>query len=176
TALFRNILWAVNYDYPGILFPLMFVIDNTTLILHEGGHSIFGLFGWRFLGVAGGTLMQLLIPFAIFISAWLKNQKTIAQFFLFWLGFSWMDTAAYCMDARFQQLPLIGNLPKSAHDFTNLMNMTGLMDHYIFIAWTFFFIGFLILILSLLWPGFYQQKQSGYIDLETELEKAGLDT
>jgi hypothetical protein len=173
-ALNANILFAVNYPYPFFIWPLMFVLDNLTLIIHEGGHTIFGFFGWRFLGILGGTLMQLLIPFLIFLSAWYKKQITLAQFSLFWLGFSWMDSAAYCYDAMFRNLPLIGNLPKSAHDFHNMLIDLNLINHYKTIAWIMFSIGFLILALGLLWP-LFKKEELEYVNLSDELEKSGLD-
>ena len=133
-----------------------------------------GIFRWRFLTILGGTIMEMLIPFLLFISAWWKHQKAVVQFSLFWLAFAWFDSAAYCMDARFQQLPLIGNLPKTAHDFTNLLTTTGLIDHYRTFAWFMFLIGFVILIISLTWPAFYKNKKPEeveLIDLKKELAK-----
>ena len=164
-ALARNILMAVRYPYPPLMGILFFLMDNITLILHEGGHTIFGIFGWRFLTILGGTLMQILIPFLVFVSAWWKKQKVLAQFSLFWLGYAWVDTAAYCADAMFQDLPLIGNLPKSAHDFTNMLTMTGLLDSYRTVAWIIYVIGVLILILGILWP-LFQRKES--VDLDEQ--------
>jgi len=173
-AIARNILMAVNYSYPGLLSPLLFVLDTVTLIIHEGGHTIFGLFQWRFLTILGGSLLQLLIPFLILASAWWNRQQLLTQFAWFWLGFSWMDTAAYCADAKYRDLPLIGNLPKSAHDFNNMLSMTGLIDHYRTIAWFLFAIGFLCFLAALLWP-LIDKEKADLVDLSDQLEKAGLD-
>ena len=172
-ALSANIFFAVNFSYPTIVWPLLWPLDNVTLIIHEAGHTIFGFFGWRFLGILGGTLMQMLIPFAIFATAWHKKQRITAQFGLFWLGFSWLDSAAYCADAMYRNLPLIGGLPKSAHDFRNLLVSTGLLDHYMVVAWIMFIIGTLLLILGLVWP-LFDRKDYEYVDLESELKKSGL--
>ena len=175
-ALSRNILLAVNYPYAFFVAPFFFVLDNLILIIHESGHTIFGIFRWRFLTILGGTLMELLIPFLLFISAWLKHQKVLAQFSLFVLGYAWFDSSAYCMDAYYQQLPLIGNLPKSAHDFTNMLSSLNLLDHYKTISWFMFLIGFIVIILSLAWPAFYSQKKTDeeFIDLKEELKKHGM--
>lgn len=173
-AIRQNILFAVNYPYPFFIWPLMFILDNLTLIIHEAGHTIFGFFGWRFLGILGGTLMQLLIPFMILISAWLKEQRILAQFSLFWLGFSWMDSAAYCADAYLTRLPLIGNLPRSAHDFLNMLSQLHILDKYLIIAWIMYGIGFLILILGLIWP-LFRKKEYDFVNLSNQLEKSGLD-
>ena len=85
-----------------------------------------------------------------------------------------MDSAAYCADAKYQDLPLIGNLPKSAHDFTNLLNMTSLLEHYRTIAWIMYAIGFLALLGALLWP-LFQKKETESVHLGNQLQKAGLN-
>ena len=60
-----NILLAVSYKHVFGFSMIYFVMDNLTLIIHEAGHTIFGIFGWRFLTVLGGTLLQILIPFLL---------------------------------------------------------------------------------------------------------------
>lgn len=171
-ALSRNILMAVKYPYPGILKPFLIPLDFLTLFIHEAGHTLFGVFGWEFLTIAGGTLLQVLIPFVLLISTIWNKQMPAAQLSFFWLGFSWMSTAAYCADARWTDLPLIGNLPESAHDFKNLLTMTGLMDHYMTLAWIFYLIGLLCLGSALLWP--LRDQEVRYIDLSDELKKKGI--
>ena len=147
-----DILYAVNYPYPFFIWPIMFVIDNVSLIIHEGGHFIFGLFGWRFLGILGGTLMGLLIPFLLFLTAWSKKQFTLAQFSLFWTGFTWLETAAYCYDAVATKMPLIGDLPITAHDFRNLLMQTKLLNEHETLAWLFYTLGVICFVMALLWP------------------------
>lgn len=167
-----NINFAHNYPLPFFYSPFHFVMDNVTLILHEAGHTIFGVFNWRFLTILGGTLMQLLIPFSLFISTWWKRQRYLSQAFLFWLGFGWLRASAYCADAYYQQLPLIGGLPKSAHDYTNMLSMLNILDKYMTVAWTMFGIGVSILLLSLIFP-ILERKEYETIDLKKELKKSG---
>lgn len=174
-TLARNILQAINYDYPSFFVFFFFILKSVTLFIHEAGHTFFSFIGWEFLTILGGALLQLLIPFLLFLSTWWNNQKYLCQFSLFWLGFSWMDTAAYCADAMYRNLPLIGNLPKSAHDFHNMLTMINLLEYYRTIAWLIFSIGLLILIAGLVWP-ILKFKKTDRIDLSNELEKAGLDT
>ncbi len=173
-SLARNILNAVNYNYPPVFDILFFILDTVTLLIHEAGHTLFGVFGLEFLAILGGTLLQLLIPFLLFISGWFNSQKVLIQCSLFWLGFSWMDTAAYCADAKFRDLPLIGNLPKSAHDFYNMLTQLGALENYRTIAWLLFLIGLICLLLSLLWP-VIKHRKTDLADLSNQLEKAGLD-
>src|SRR2546422_2587738 len=64
----RLALTAVLAVYGGflILHPGHYGwLDSLDLAIHEFGHPLFGLFG-EFIGVLGGTLMQLLMP-AIFV-------------------------------------------------------------------------------------------------------------
>jgi hypothetical protein len=37
------------------------LLDSGNLVVHEGGHALFGYFG-EFMKVAGGTILQLLVP------------------------------------------------------------------------------------------------------------------
>lgn len=163
-----NILLAVSYKHVFGFSMIYFVMDNLTLIIHEAGHTIFGIFGWRFLTVLGGTLLQILIPFFIFIISW-RNRKIIAsQTSLYWLGFAWLDSAAYSADAYTQDLPLIGNLPKSSHDFLNILSDMNILNHYMSVAWIMFGIGCLILISAILLP-YFKKEHTEYVNLNLDL-------
>lgn len=163
-----NILLAVSYKHVLGFSIIYFVMDNLTLIIHEAGHTIFGLFGWRFLTVLGGTLLQMLIPFVLFIVSWRNRQIIAAQLSLYWLGFAWLDSAAYCADAYSQDLPLIGNLPKSSHDFLNILSDLNILDHYMTVAWVLYFIGILILLSGILLP-LLKTRQTNYVDLDLKV-------
>lgn len=157
-ALRYNIFFAINYTHVFGFFIIYFLMDNLTLILHEAGHTIFGIFGWRFLTVLGGTLMQLLIPSLIIIFGWRNRKLFTTQVALYWLGFAWLDTAAYCADAYSRSLPLVGNLPKSAHDFSNLLSALNILDSYEIVAWVIFSIGLITLLLGILLPLFHSSN------------------
>lgn len=163
-----NILLAVSYKHVFGFSMIYFVMDNLTLIIHEAGHTIFGIFGWRFLTVLGGTLLQMLIPFVLFIASWRGRKIFASQASLYWLGFAWLDSAAYCADAYTQDLPLIGNLPKSSHDFLNILSDLNILNHYMTVAWIFFTIGFLILLTGILLP-LFKSQQTKYVDLDLKL-------
>tara|TARA_R110001632_G_scaffold22173_6_gene63963 strand:+ start:12517 stop:13110 length:594 start_codon:yes stop_codon:yes gene_type:complete len=153
-----NILLAVSYKHVFGFSMIYFVIDNLTLIIHEAGHTIFGIFGWRFLTVLGGTLLQILLPFLLFIVSWRSRKIVVSQASLYWLGFAWLDSAAYCADAYTQDLPLIGNLPKSSHDFLNILSDMNILNHYKTISWVMFVIGCFILITGIALPYFSKKK------------------
>ena len=147
-----NIQFAVNYPYPMFVGPVMFIIDITSLIIHEGGHTLFGFFGWRFLAILGGSLLETLIPFLLFLTAWNKKQITLAQFSLFWTGFTWLEAAAYCYDAYDTKMPLIGGLGREAHDFMNMLSDLNILDKHEIIAWILYAIGVICFIGALAWP------------------------
>lgn len=163
-----NILLAVSYKHVLGFSVIYFVMDNLTLIIHEAGHTIFGIFGWRFLTVLGGTLLQMLIPFVLFIVSWRSRKIFASQASLYWLGFAWLDSAAYSADAYNQDLPLIGNLPKSSHDFLNILSDLNILNHYMTVAWVIFVIGFLILLTGILLPLFNTQPTK-YVNLDLKI-------
>ncbi|HAH51330.1 MAG TPA: hypothetical protein DCL80_08700 [Balneola sp.] len=163
-----NILLAVSYKHVFGFSMIYFVIDNLTLIIHEAGHTIFGIFGWRFLTVLGGTLLQILLPFLLFIVSWRSRKIVVSQASLYWLGFAWLDSAAYCADAYTQDLPLIGNLPKSSHDFLNILSDMNILNHYKTISWVMFVIGCFILITGIALP-YFSKKRTETVDLDLKL-------
>ncbi|HAW79816.1 MAG TPA: hypothetical protein DCX27_08925 [Balneola sp.] len=163
-----NILLAVSYKHVFGFSMIYFVIDNLTLIIHEAGHTIFGIFGWRFLTVLGGTLLQILLPFLLFIVSWRSRKIVVSQASLHWLGFAWLDSAAYCADAYTQDLPLIGNLPKSSHDFLNILSDMNILNHYKTISWVMFVIGCFILITGIALP-YFSKKRTETVDLDLKL-------
>ncbi|MDR2790801.1 MAG: hypothetical protein LBB59_07495 [Campylobacteraceae bacterium] len=78
-----------------------FVIDNTFMMVHEGGHGVCYILRCpQFITAAAGTVFQLGFPlFLGFIS---KKQGNIFGFFLglFFLGFSMQYTAWYISTAH----------------------------------------------------------------------------
>lgn len=91
-------LW--NFDRYGLL-------DHLDLAIHEAGHPLFAIFG-EFPAVAGGTLLQLLVPAAFVGYFWWTGQRWSAFVVLLWLAQSLFNVARYAADARAQLLPLVG--------------------------------------------------------------------
>lgn len=170
-ALEYNIFFAVNYNHPFPFSWVYFIMDNLTLIIHEAGHTLFGIFGWRFLTILGGTLLQILIPILILGYTYRAKKSKTMQLSLYWLGFSFLDTAAYCADANLMQLPLLGNLSKSAHDFSNMLISLDLLPLHNEIAWGLYSMGVVFLLGAVLVPlaklGYIEEVQS--IDLDLNL-------
>lgn len=166
-ALKWEISFSYLYSYPFFLSPFFFLIDNFLLIIHEAGHTIFGIFGSRSLTILGGTLLEILLPFLIFIYGWWNYNRIVAQLGLLLTAFAWIETAAYAADAVERRMPLIGNLPKSAHDFYNLFTMNGVLESHMTFAWTMYWTGIITLILFLIYPLIERTK---YVHVHVEME------
>ncbi|WP_421774503.1 hypothetical protein [Gracilimonas sp.] len=167
-ALKWEISFSWNYPYPFFLSPFFFLIDNFLLIVHEAGHTIFGSVAGRFLTILGGTLFEILLPFAIFAYGWYNHKRLIAQTGLLLTAFAWIESAAYAADAMDRRMPLIGNLPKSSHDFYNLFSMKGVLTEHMTYAWIMYWIGIATLLLFFVWP-LIERKQYDYVDIEMDL-------
>ena len=110
----------------GLAHPGSFTLmDGVDLAVHETGHLVFAPFG-EFVGVAGGTIMQLLMPAAFAASFWRRGDEHAACVALWWVAQSAGNVATYVADARAQELPLVGG---GEHDWAYLMGETGLLSH-----------------------------------------------
>jgi hypothetical protein len=165
-----TLLWGLKYithsvdsNYAGESF-----LHNVSLPFHEAGHIIFSPFG-DFMGVLGGSLLQVLIP-VICMGAFLKrNDVFSASIALWWVGQNFVDCAPYINDARAQELMLLGGVTgqdvPGIHDWNNILGTLGLLklDH--FIANTSHWFGILLMLASFLWGGFLLRLQWKHIDL-----------
>jgi len=104
-------------------------IDNANLVVHEGGHNLFGWFGPT-LGLWGGTLLQWLVPFLLAVYFFTQRQTTGFVFCLFFFFENWLYTATYMADARAQALPLVttGDPDFVEHDFFAIFSSLGVLD------------------------------------------------
>jgi len=123
-------------------------LDLVNLVFHEAGHAVFGFLG-DFLGVLGGTLMQLLIP-AIATGHFLLNgQRWSGMVTLFWVSQSLFNVSVYVKDARAQALPLLGG-DGVIHDWNWLLGRLGLLSWDQVIGSVFYTMGLLVLTVSIL--------------------------
>jgi len=115
-------------------------IDSVNLLIHEAGHVIFLPFG-EFLTIAGGSLMQLIVP-SLFVGYFIKTgQKYSAAITMYWLAINFFSVGHYASDAVLMQLPLLGG-DNSGHDWHNMLLMTGLLNQTKIIAGLIFVLGF----------------------------------
>jgi len=139
-------------------------IDYLNLLIHEGGHGIFSFFG-KFLHVLGGTLMQIIIP-GMFVIYYLANKKRImTQIFLVWLGQNLINISIYAADARAQKLPLLGG-KKVYHDWTYLLNQTGMLEYDDVAGKVFYFSGVMVFVISFLLPLIIKDYKPVKIELD----------
>jgi hypothetical protein len=136
------------YGIYGLTKPGEFsLIDGVNLGIHETGHIVFGPFG-EFIGFAGGTILQLLMP-VVFVGYFLRRgDRHSASVALWWLGENCGNVATYIADARAQELPLVGG---GEHDWFYLLSATGALERDVRIAHTVRLIGWMLVIGATLW-------------------------
>ncbi len=104
-------------------------LDHVDLAIHETGHLVFRIFG-EFIGIAGGTLFQLIIP-AVFVGYFVwRMEYYSAAIVLFWVGQSFLNVWVYASDAVVMQLVLTSGLTGSEgsfHDWNYMLTRTGLI-------------------------------------------------
>ncbi len=112
-----------SFDLPNLLWLTHLIL----LYIHEAGHLIFSLFG-RTISIVGGSLNQILAPAVWFVVA-KREQSSLSHVAVFFTGVSIVDVSIYVKDAGMLQLPLIGGLSKSHHDWANLLNDWGMIEY-----------------------------------------------
>lgn len=154
-------VWFIATDHtvlirglPEINYSIMHTIN---LVFHEAGHMIFMPLG-RFMMIAGGSLMQLIVPAVVLWAFVHRNANPFGgAVAAWWFGQSLMDLAPYIFDARAQAMLLLGggtgrDRPGS-HDWNNLLRDMGLLDNYRGVAWFVDFLAATIMIAALIWGG-----------------------
>ncbi len=113
------------YGIPCLLHPEAGrLLDGVDLAVHEAGHIVFGPLG-EFIGFAGGTLGQLIMPLLFIIYFWRRGDRYAATVPLWWLGQSLWNVSVYAADARSQMLPLVGG---GEHDWAYMLGRLGRLD------------------------------------------------
>lgn len=105
-------------------------LDLVDLPIHETGHLFFRIFG-EFLGIAGGSLFQVIVP-CVFVGYFVWHFKYYsAAIVLFWVGQSLLNVYVYAADAVVMQLVLTSGFTGSEgsfHDWNYLLTQTGLIS------------------------------------------------
>ncbi len=141
----------------------IFLLDHFNLLIHEGGHGIFSLFG-GFIYTLGGTLMQIILPL-LFVYYFVSHRKRFGtQISLVWLGQNLMNISVYVADAQERTLPLLGG-NKVYHDWHFLLGRVGLLEYDNHIAIGFYLIGIIFFILAILIPLFMKEYKETKIEL-----------
>ena len=139
------------------------------LPIHEAGHVLFRLFG-EFMGIAGGSLLQIIVPI-IFFGYFVYHEKPFsAAIVLFWVGNNFLDVYVYANDAQVMQLPLLSGLTGAEggfHDWNYLLSEMNLLDKTYLIAKILRFTGTLITIAAAIGAFVYARQGE---ELVTEIE------
>jgi len=109
---------------------LLLMIDLVFIPVHEGGHLLFRWFG-HWLNIAGGTLLQLFVPFALAVYFAFRRQVQGTAFCAFFFFEQFLPIATYMADARAQELPLltVGDAEYVEHDWYALFSSLGVLEH-----------------------------------------------
>jgi hypothetical protein len=105
-------------------------IDTANMVVHEGGHALFGWFG-PILGLWGGTILQWLVPFLLACYFFHERQPAVFAFCLFFFFENWIYTATYMADARAMELQLVtlGDPEFAKHDWNTIFSNLNVLDY-----------------------------------------------
>ncbi len=139
-------------------------LDYFNLLVHEGGHGVFKIFGLKFIHALGGTLMQIIIPGMFVVFYYIKKKKLGFQFFMLLMGENLINISVYASDAQKRALPLLGG-NKVYHDWNYLLTATNILEYDFVVGYIFYFLGVISFIVALLAPLFIVLNQKTEIDL-----------
>jgi hypothetical protein len=131
-------------------------LDRVDLVFHEAGHVFFGFLG-EFIGILGGSIMQVLIPAIVVVYFLAHRQRYSASVSLFWVAQSLFNVSVYVKDARARVLPLLGD-DISAHDWHNIVGRLHLLNWDQAIGNLIYTLGLVALAASVL-GGFYFSRE-----------------
>ena len=120
---------------------------------HEFGHILFSPFG-EFMHVAGGSLMQFLMPlgFGIYFVRW-RGDNLAGWLMLWWEGTQWVNLAPYCYDAKKPEMILLTGRTgdTGAHDYVDMLGDLGLLNRAHEVAAVMKYFGLLLMLAALVW-------------------------
>lgn len=109
-------------------------MHNIILPIHEAGHVLF-LFLGRFMAVAGGSILQVLLPLVlalafVFGKGGCRRDNFAASLMLWWVSVAIIDLAPYIWDAFDPKLVLLDgrtDAESDGHDWQNILGDLGLI-------------------------------------------------
>lgn len=128
------------------------LVDNFFMQIHAAGHALFRVFGLT-AAVAGGTFLQLFVPFALgYYFIWRRKPQGVALCMFFFFE-QFLPVARYMADAQAQQLPWIsiGRYDAVIHDWNYLFTKLGILSYDVVIADVVRLIGYLGMIGVTFW-------------------------
>jgi hypothetical protein len=144
------LLWLGYTGFRHLADPDYFsLFSGITFGAHEFGHLAFAAFG-EVLAVAGGSLMQLLVPVGAGLLLGHRRDWFGVVFAACWLSVGLSDLGRYVGDARAQELPLVSMNPDGGeHDWYFLLDRFGLLRYDTSIAETLRRMSAILLLVSL---------------------------
>lgn len=140
------------------------IIDHFTLLIHEGGHGIFRIFG-SFIYTLGGSLMQILIGL-LFIYYFYSNKKKFGvQISFVYLGENLLNISKYASDAQAQRLPLLGG-NKVYHDWNFLLRKMNILEYDSLVGNLFVALAIILFIITILNPLILRENEQINLDLK----------
>lgn len=106
------------------------LMDLVFVPIHEGGHLLFRFFP-EWIMVAGGTFLQLFVPFALAVYFAFQRQLPGTAFCGFFLFEQLLPVGIYMADARCQCLSYVtvGDPDAAIHDWWYLFSSVGVVEH-----------------------------------------------
>lgn len=139
------------------------LIDGVNLLIHEAGHIFFMPFG-EFLMIAGGSLLQVILPL-VFAGYFYYHRKPYScALVLLWVGESLLNVSVYAGDSVLMQLPLLGG-NDSLHDWNYMLDRLGLLDHTPTIARAIRLAGSVMIVCATLWAVASARRRSSSADI-----------
>jgi len=121
------LLYAAS-NRSGFLF-----LDYANLAIHEAGHPLFGIFadenqvGFGYtLAILGGTLLELIVPFACAVAFFFRREVPGVAFCLFWFFENFLYIGHYMATARSMDIQLVGS---GEHDWEILFAQWHILVH-----------------------------------------------
>jgi hypothetical protein len=142
----------------------IFLLDHFTLLIHEGGHGIFRIFG-KFIYTLGGSLMQILMALIFIFYFYINRQKIGIQISILYLAENLMNIGVYAADARAQRLPLLGG-NKVYHDWNWLLRDMNMLQYDHLIGNIFYISGIVCCVFALIVPMFFKIYEKADIKLK----------
>ncbi len=166
TVLFLLILvWGLKFIFAPMTggYAGRSVMHLVNLPFHEAGQVLFRPFG-QFAMMAGGSLMQVLVPVICLLAFLLKTRDTFAaSVALWWWGESLMDLAPYVNDARELKMILLGGVTgrdvDDFHDWEFILRKLGLLEYDHAFALAAQAMGILLMVCAFAWGGLLLYRQ-----------------
>lgn len=102
------------------------LVDQFELFIHEAGHFLLA-WGWFPLEIAGGTIMQIIIPILLIIFTYVNFKRLYLQLAFFFLGHNFLNISVYAADATAMKLDLF---PRKGvvHDWNYMLSNLNLLE------------------------------------------------